>query len=127
MKVVILAGGLGTRLSEETISKPKPMTEIGQKPILSEEENVIEFAELILFDIYGKKNIESQKPWFRQRRDLRWILDINDDNTSPMAVLLGEVHCFRLGLLKDSTDLLTRTSIFDCFVKCIHRKGYVQK
>jgi glucose-1-phosphate cytidylyltransferase len=32
--VVILAGGLGTRLSEETGSKPKPMVEIGERPIL---------------------------------------------------------------------------------------------
>jgi glucose-1-phosphate cytidylyltransferase len=34
MKAVILAGGLGTRLSEETSIRPKPMVEIGSRPIL---------------------------------------------------------------------------------------------
>ena len=34
VKVVILAGGRGSRLSEETDSKPKPMVEIGGRPIL---------------------------------------------------------------------------------------------
>lgn len=34
MKAVILAGGLGTRISEETASKPKPMVEIGGRPLL---------------------------------------------------------------------------------------------
>ena len=34
MKAVILAGGLGTRISEETIIKPKPMIEIGGIPII---------------------------------------------------------------------------------------------
>ena len=34
MKVVILAGGFGTRISEESQNRPKPMIEIGGKPIL---------------------------------------------------------------------------------------------
>ena len=34
MKVVILAGGLGSRLAEETAARPKPLVEIGEKPIL---------------------------------------------------------------------------------------------
>ncbi|MBN3137855.1 glucose-1-phosphate cytidylyltransferase [Pectobacterium punjabense] len=34
MKVVILAGGLGSRLAEETVIKPKPLVEIGDKPII---------------------------------------------------------------------------------------------
>ena len=34
MKVVILAGGKGTRISEESINKPKPLIEIGAKPII---------------------------------------------------------------------------------------------
>ncbi|MBT8399714.1 MAG: NTP transferase domain-containing protein, partial [Rhodothermia bacterium] len=34
MKAVILAGGFGTRLSEETGVKPKPMVEIGEYPII---------------------------------------------------------------------------------------------
>jgi len=34
MKVVILAGGLGSRISEESAVKPKPLVEIGAKPII---------------------------------------------------------------------------------------------
>jgi glucose-1-phosphate cytidylyltransferase len=34
MKAVILAGGVGTRISEESATKPKPMIEIGHRPIL---------------------------------------------------------------------------------------------
>ncbi len=46
MKAVILAGGLGTRLSEETDKKPKPMVDIGGKPILNH-----------IMNIYSKFNV----------------------------------------------------------------------
>jgi len=43
MKAVILAGGFGTRLSEETILKPKPMVEIGGRPIILHIMNIYAF------------------------------------------------------------------------------------
>lgn len=48
MEVLILAGGLGTRLSEETTVKPKPMVEIGGKPIL--------WHIMKIYSSYGFKN-----------------------------------------------------------------------
>ena len=43
MKTVILCGGYGTRLSEETIIKPKPMVKIGNKPILEHIMSIYEY------------------------------------------------------------------------------------
>lgn len=64
MKVVLLAGGLGTRISEESQYKPKPMIEIGGKPILwhiMKEYSYYGFNEFIICAGY-KQNII--KEWF---------------------------------------------------------------
>ena len=64
MKVVILAGGLGTRISEESSKKPKPMIEIGGKPILwhiMKECSSYGFNEFIICAGYKQHMI---KEWF---------------------------------------------------------------
>ena len=64
MKVVILAGGYGTRISEESQLKPKPMVEIGGKPILwhiMKEYSHYGFREFIICAGYKQHMI---KEWF---------------------------------------------------------------
>lgn len=69
MKIVILAGGLGTRISEETNDKPKPMVLIDDKPILWHLMNSFSsqgFSEFVLALGYKGDVIK------------RWLLDLND-------------------------------------------------
>lgn len=69
MKVIILAGGLGTRISEETNDKPKPMVLIDDKPILWHLMNIFStqgFDEFVLALGYRSDVIK------------RWLLDLND-------------------------------------------------
>lgn len=69
MKVVILAGGLGTRLTEETESKPKPMVLIDDKPILWHLMNIFSiqgYNEFVLALGYRSDVIK------------RWLLDLNE-------------------------------------------------
>lgn len=69
MKIVILAGGLGTRLSEETESKPKPMVLINDKPILWH-----------LMNIFSQQGHNDFVLALGYRGDVikRWLLDLND-------------------------------------------------
>lgn len=84
MKVIILAGGLGTRLSEETESKPKPMVLIDDKPILWHLMNIFSkqgFDEFVLALGYKSEVIK------------RWLLDLNDlDGDITIDTLRREVH-----------------------------------
>ena len=69
MKVVILAGGLGTRISEETNDKPKPMVLIDDKPILWH-----------LMKIFSIQGFDEFVLALGYRGDVikRWALDLND-------------------------------------------------
>lgn len=69
MKVIILAGGLGTRLSEETESKPKPMVLIDDKPILWH-----------LMNIFSQQGLDEFVLALGYRGDVikRWLLDLNE-------------------------------------------------
>lgn len=69
-RVVILAGGLGTRLSEETVSKPKPMVEIGDKPILWHLMNIFSVQGLNQFVIALGYKGDVIKAWLRDLQQL---------------------------------------------------------
>lgn len=64
MKTIILAGGYGTRLSEETIVKPKPMVEIGGKPLLWHIMNIYAFYGYNDFLVAGGYKSEVIKQYF---------------------------------------------------------------
>jgi glucose-1-phosphate cytidylyltransferase len=66
MKVIILAGGLGTRISEETKSKPKPMVTIGDKPIIWHIIQIYASQGFNDFIIAGGYKQEVIREWVRQ-------------------------------------------------------------
>ena len=63
MKVIILAGGYGTRISEETDTKPKPMVLIGDKPILWHVMNIYAQQGFVEFVIAGGYKFEVIDEW----------------------------------------------------------------
>jgi glucose-1-phosphate cytidylyltransferase len=86
MKVVILAGGFGTRLSEETKNIPKPMVQIGDKPILWHIMKIYAhygFTEFVI--CLGYKSIEI-KQWF-----INYFLH-NNDITIDIRENKVEIH-----------------------------------
>ena len=108
MKVVLLAGGLGTRISEESQYKPKPMIEIGGKPILwhiMKEYSYYGFHEFIICAGYKQYMI---KEWFAN-----YFLhnsDITFDFTSGKNdMTIHEQHCEPWRVTVVDTGLHTMT------------------
>ena len=89
MKVIILAGGLGTRLSEETENKPKPMVLINEKPILWH-----------LMNIFSHQGIDEFVLALGYRGDVikRWLLDLNElEGDITIDTSNKKVHHLRKG------------------------------
>lgn len=107
MKVVILAGGLGTRISEESQYKPKPMLEIGDKPILwhiMKEYSYYGFNEFIICAGYKQHMI---KEWFNNY--FIYTSDVTFDMTSGKNVILHEQHSEPWKVTVVDTGLSTMT------------------
>jgi glucose-1-phosphate cytidylyltransferase len=106
MKVLLLAGGLGTRLSEETELKPKPMVEIGGKPILWHIMKIYstygfnEFVVLLGYKGYYIKEYFSN--YFLHQSDV--TLDIS---TGKMEVLNNSSEPWKITLLDTGIDSMT--------------------
>lgn len=108
MKVVLLAGGLGTRISEESQYKPKPMVEIGGKPILwhiMKEYSHYGFNEFIICAGYKQHMI---KEWFADYFLLR--SDVTFDYTAGKnELIIHDQHCEPWEVTVVDTGLNTMT------------------
>lgn len=107
MKVVILAGGYGTRISEESQFKPKPMIEIGGMPIIwhiMKEFSFYGFNEFVICAGYKQDYI---KKWFR---DYSLITsDVSFDFTSGDTVITHNKHTEPWKVTVIDTGLQTQT------------------
>jgi glucose-1-phosphate cytidylyltransferase len=106
MKTVLLAGGRGSRLSEETELKPKPMVEIGGEPILCHIMNVYAaagFEEFVVALGYKGNHIKS---FFREYFSATHDLTV-DLATGETAVLRGNPRSWRVHLVDTGLDTQT--------------------
>ena len=99
--VVILSGGYGTRFSEETMNKPKPMIEIGNKPILLHIIDYYRSFGLNTFIICGGYKIDYINDYFSQRQNLT---KKSFDNVSTLFEFNGD---FSIRVVDTGLDTLT--------------------
>ncbi len=104
MKVIILAGGLGSRISEETEDKPKPMVLIDDKPILWHVMNIYAkqgFTDFIIATGYKNEVIDK---WVKGKLDSSW--NVKAQFTGLTTQTAGRIkQCF--SILKDSRVMVT--------------------
>lgn len=107
MKVVIFAGGLGTRLMEETQARPKPMVEIGGKPILWHIMKLYEFYGFDEFIICLGYKSEMIKEYFMNYHLLNSDITIDLSN-NEVEIHKNDIESFKVTLI--DTGLETNTA-----------------
>lgn len=107
MKVVILAGGYGTRISEESRLKPKPMVEIGGKPILwhiMKEYSHYGFNEFIICCGYMQHVI---KQWFSDYYLFNCDVTFDFSDNNKMTVHNSDVEDWKVTLIDTGLNTMT--------------------
>ncbi len=106
MKVVIFAGGLGTRLSEETGRRPKPMVEIGGKPIIHHIMSVYAAHGLTDFVVLGGYRVDVIKDYFLNyyQRSGNFTVDLS---TGQVTRAEGRSEPWRVTVMDTGVDTMT--------------------
>ena len=112
MKAVILAGGLGSRISEETKLKPKPMVEIGGKPIIWHIMKIYSFYGINDFIICCGYKGEKIKKYFAENNE-NWNISCVDTGLETMTGgrlkrvqnLIDDTFCFTYGDTLNNLDI----------------------
>lgn len=107
MKVVILAGGYGTRISEESHLKPKPMIEIGEKPILwhiMKEYAYYGFDEFIICGGYKQHII---KEWFANYYLYNCNVTFDFSNHNNMMIHSSEAEPWKVTVVDTGLNTMT--------------------
>ncbi len=143
MKVILLAGGLGTRLSEETNKIPKPLVKIGKYPILIHIMNIFSFYGYKDFIICGGYKHEKIINYFRKFSDFKLINKKKNQNIffsqkknwNVNIVFTGKETntggrlLFLKNILKDETFFLTYgDGVADINIKSLlkfHKKKFI--
>lgn len=107
MKVVLLAGGFGTRITEESQYKPKPMVEIGGMPILWHIMKVYSFYGFNEFVICAGYKQQCIKEWFQNY--FVYANDVTFDFTADNKIILHERHAEPWKVTVVDTGLNTMT------------------
>jgi glucose-1-phosphate cytidylyltransferase len=106
VNVVILAGGLGTRLSEETVLKPKPMVEIGNRPILWHIQKIYSAFGCRRFLIACGYKQEIIKEYYRHFlfTNSDWVVDLA---SGELNILSSECPDWSVGAIDTGLNTLT--------------------